>query len=579
MPMNARDVSRILEEIAILLELKGENPFKARAYQNAARTLTGLADDLNEIVADGRIHAIKGIGAGLAEKIAELVKTGKLPYYEELRALLPEGLPELLELPGLGPKRVKAIYEKLGVTNLGELEYACRENRLAALDGFGKKTQENALAAIALRRKHRERHLYHHAFAAAEPLLSALRRQEGVIRAELAGSLRRHRETIKDVDLLACARRDARQAITAAFVALPDVEGVVAQGDTKSSVRLKSGINADLRLVDEEEFPYALNYFTGSKEHNTVMRGRAKERGLKLNEYGLSRVDTEERVVCADEAEIYRALGLSYVPPELREDLGEFDAAASGTLPRLVERSDIRGILHVHTTASDGVNALEELVEAVRSMGMSYLGICDHSQSAGYAGGLRPERVRAQWEEIDRLNAKLGDFVVLKGIESDIKPDGSLDYDEETLAGFDFVIASIHSKLSMSEAEATERILRAIRHPTVTILGHPTGRLLLAREGYPLDMPTVIDEAARQGVAIELNASPHRLDLDWRWCRRAKSKGVRIAINPDAHSTRDLRDIEIGVAVGRKGWLEAGDVLNALPVDRLREAMRRARCV
>jgi len=573
--MDAQDVGRILEETAVLLELKGENPFKARAYANAGRVVRGLLDDINQVVADGRIGDVQGIGKTLAHDITELVTTGKMTVHEELRRLLPAGLLELTTLSGLGPKRIKAIYEKLGVTNVGELEYACRENRLASLEGFGEKTQQNLLSAIALREKHRERHLYHHAREAADGLVAVVRQRPDIACAEVAGSLRRHCETIRDIDILASAPASARKSIMEMFVSQPELEAVVARGETKSSVRLRNGMNADLRILDDVEYPYALNYFTGSKEHNTVMRARAKERRLKLNEYGLFRLDGEGCVACRDEPDIYRALGLAYIPPELREDMGEFEAAQRDALPHLVERGDIRGMLHVHTTASDGVNSIEELVTAARSMGMSYLGVCDHSQSAAYAGGLPPERVRQQWEEIDRINGKLDGFVVLKGIESDIRPDGSLDYDGELLSGFDFVVASIHSKLKMTEQEATERILRAIRNPAVSILGHPTGRLLLAREGYPVDLRAVIDEAARLGVAIELNASPHRLDLDWTWCKVAKAKGVKIAICPDAHSAADMRDIDIGVALGRKGWLEAGDVLNTLPVSEFREAITR----
>lgn len=574
--MNAQDVSRILEETAVLLELKGENPFKARAYANAGRTVRAFPEDINRMVADGRLDGVKGIGKTLAHDITELVTSGSMTVYEELKRSLPAGLLELLSLPGLGPKRVRTIYDKLGVASIGELEYACRENRLAALEGFGEKTQTNALNAIALRRKYRERHLYHHGHEAAGALLGAVSAQRGVIRAEVAGSIRRHRETVKDIDIVASALPAARKGIMEAFVSLPDVETIVAHGETKSSVRLKNGMGADLRIVDDAEYPFALAYFTGSKLHNVAMRARAKGRGYTLNEYGMFRSD-DEKVDCRGEPDIYRALGLSYIAPELREDTGELEAAESGSLPQLIEPGDMRGTLHVHSTYSDGLNTIEELVAAARSMGMSYLGVCDHSQSAAYAGGLTPERVHEQWQEIDRINGELDDFVVLKGIESDIRADGSLDYDEELLAGFDFVVASIHSRLKMTEEEATERILRAMRNPATSILGHPTGRLLLARDGYPLDLHAVIDEAARLGVAIELNASPHRLDLDWTWCKVAKTKGVRIAINPDAHSVADMHDLEIGVAVGRKGWLARGDVLNALPADRFREVVRRTR--
>ncbi len=559
--MNATDVARIFSEMATLLELTGANPFRARAYQNAGRALESITEDIEALVREDRLGEVSGVGKGLAASIAELVATGSLKEYDELRAKVPDGVLEILELPGLGPKRVRRIWEDLGVTNIGELEYACRENRLAALDGFGVKTQENVLKTIAFRMQGRDRHLYHRAQAAAESLLELVRSQSGVIRAEIAGSLRRHRETIGDLDILASASDDARSEIMDAFVQNDDVVDVIAHGPTKSSVRLKSGINADLRVVSDAEYPFALAYFTGSKEHNTVLRGRAKRDGLKLNEYGLFR-ENGESISCEDESNLYRALGLPYIPPELREDMGEFDAAERGDLPQLVSMDDIRGILHVHTNRSDGINTVEQLANAARALGVEYLGIADHSRSAFYAGGLTDDDVRTQWDEIDAVNEQLDGITVLKGIESDITSDGGLDYDDKLLSGFDFVIASVHSRLRMTEQEATERLLRAVDHPATTILGHPTGRLLLAREGYPVDMARVIERCAERGVAIELNASPHRLDLDWRWCRRAREHSVVIAINPDAHSIDGLRDTEIGVAVGRKGWLERSDVLN-----------------
>jgi DNA polymerase (family X) len=559
--MNARDVSSILDEMAVLLELSGANPFRARAYSNAARTLKGLTEDLEQLVREDRLGEVQGIGKGLTGNITELVTTGSLGDYDELKASLPEGLPEIVKLPGLGPKRVKRIYDDLGVTNLGELEYACRENRLASLDGFGKKTQQNVLKAIAFRLLGRDRHLYHRAYDAAQSLLAFVKEQPGVIRAEIAGSLRRHRETIGDLDILAAAPEEARDVIMEAYTSQADVEDVVAHGRTKSSIRLKSGINADLRVVDDESYPFALNYFTGSKDHNTAIRSRAKRQGMKLNEYNLLR-ENGDAVPCDTETGLYAALGLAYIPPEMREDLGEIDAAESDHLPDLVDMENMRGILHVHTTASDGAHTLEQMAQAAHELGAEYLGICDHSKSAVYAGGLSVEDVYAQWSEIDALNEQLDGITLLKGIESDITSEGGLDYDDDVLSGFDFVVASVHSRLNMTEDEATERLLRAIDHPATTILGHPTSRLLLAREGYPLDMPRIIQRCAQRSVAIELNASPHRLDVDWRWCRRAKEVGVPIAINPDAHSVDGLNDTEIGVAVARKGWLGPDDVLN-----------------
>ncbi len=566
--MNAREIGQVLDHIALLVELNGESSFKARSYKNAARALSGLTEDVANVVAGDRLEEIKGVGKGLSAKIAELATTGRLQYYDELQASVPEGLLALAQLPGLGTKRVLVVREKLGVTNVGELEYACRENRLAALAGFGAKTQANVLKAIEFRRAGADRHLYHRASAAAEALLGLVASQAGVLRADVTGGLRRHDETVAAVDILASTQPDARDAALDAFAGSGDVGEVISRSSASASVRLASGIPAGFRLVDDAEYPFALAHLTGSEAHSTAIRDRATDRGLALDKRGLRRIEAGESVDCGDESDIYRALGMSYVP-ELREDLGEIEAAERGGLPRLVEVADIRGMLHVHTDMSDGVNGLNEIVEAARRMGMGYLGICDHSQSAGYAGGLKPDRVREQWDAIDAVNERHDGITVLKGIESDVKLGGDLDYDDELLAQFDFVIASIHNKLGMDEAEATERVLRAIDHPATTILGHPTGRLLLARKGYPLDFDAVIERAAERGVAIELNASPHRLDLEWRRCREAKASGVKIAINPDAHSIAGMDELRIGVAVGRKGWLEAGDVLNALPVERV----------
>lgn len=569
MAMKAREISAILDEMAVLLEITGANPFRARAYGNAARIVKNLTQDVAVLAREGQLSEIKGIGAGLAANISELVETGRLADHDELKAKTPAGLLDIVKLPGLGPKRVKTIYEDLEVTNIGELEYACRENRLAALAGFGEKTQVNVLKAIEFYVQGSDRHLYHRAREAADGLVALVSSCPGVLRCEVAGSLRRHRETIGDLDVLASAADDARDAIMDAFTGHAEVADIVARGDTKSSVRLKSGIAADLRIVSDEEYPFALAYFTGSKEHNTALRSRAKKRGLRLNEYRLHREDGDD-VPCADEAALYEALELSYVEPELREDLGEIEAAEAGALPRLIERPDMLGMLHVHTQASDGANTLEQLAAAATERGATYLGICDHSQSAVYAGGLTPDEVQAQWDAIDELNERLDGITVLKGIESDIRADGSLDYDDALLDGFDFVVASVHSRFGMNEQEAGERLLRAMDHPATTILGHPTGRLLLAREGYAIDYEAVIAFASERGVAIELNASPHRLDLDWRWCRRARELGAAIAVNTDAHSIDGLDDLDIGVAVARKGWLESKDVLNTFTVDEFR---------
>jgi len=565
--MDAKEVAAVLEEIATILEIKGENPFKARAYESAARTIESLGADLEAVVREEKLRDYKGIGEALAQKITELVTTGTLGYYDELRAGVPAGLLEMTGIPGMGPKRIRAIHEKLGLSTVGELEYACKENRLAVLEGFGAKSQQKVLEGIELLKRHREKHLYSAAMDEAARLVEALESlgPKLITRLSIAGSLRRRKEVIKDIDLVAGSSKPAK--VMEFFTTLDSVESVIASGENKSSIRLASGISSDLRLVPDAEFPYALLYLTGSKEHNIALRTRAKTKIFKINEYGLFR--GTRKIACKDEAAIYKKLGLAYVPPELREAMGEIEAAERGELPTLVEESDVRGILHVHSNYSDGVHTVEQLAEAAKALGVEYLGIADHSRSAQYANGLSAERVRTQHKEIDALNKKLKGIRVLKGIESDILPDGKLDYPEKVLATFDFVIAAVHSRFSMSEADMTKRIVTAMRHPHVTMLAHPTGRLLLSREPYAVDMPRVIAEAATLGVILEINANPHRLDLDWRLCKVAKDKGVIFAINPDAHRIEGLTDFRYGVGIARKGWLEPADVLNTHPLAEL----------
>lgn len=560
--MNKKEVAAALEEIAVLLELSGENPFKARSYFNVARALEQLEEDIETVVREKRLRAIKGIGEALEKKIEEFVTTGSLKYLEDLRAKFPETLFELFAIPSLGAKRIKTLYEELGVQSLGELEYACTENRLLALKGFGEKMQQKLLEGIAFAKKHRDLHLFDAAFAEAQRLRDILAKDPAVIRIEIAGSLRRRKEVIKDIDILVSAKQS--QSIMKRFVEAEGVEQVTACGDTKSSVILAAGIAADVRVVTDAQFPYALHHFTGSKEHNVAMRQRAREMGLKMNEYGLFR--GEKNVPCKDETELFAALGLPLIPPELREDMGELSLTVEA-LPRLVEREDLIGLFHCHSTYSDGAATIAQMAEAARERGYRYLALADHSQSAGYAGGLSPAAVEKQHQEIDALNKRLKGFRLLKGIESDIRTNGSLDYDEATLARFDLVIASVHSKLGMTEEEATRRIVRAVENPFTTILGHPTGRLLLAREGYPLDFNRVFNACAAHGVAIEINANCHRLDLDWRQCKRAKEKGIKLCIAPDAHNIEGMDDVVYGLGIARKGWLDAGDVLNSMTAE------------
>lgn len=573
MAVTKQEVSEILDEIGTLLELKGENPFKSRAYANASRTIAALEMDLGEAVRSGALKEVKGIGAALFEKIGELVTTGKLAYYEELKAAVPAGLLEMLRIPGLGPKRARLIHEQLGISTIGELEYACNENRLLKLEGFGPRMQEKILQGIQYVR--RQKGLFHYPVAAgeAERLYDALKAHKAVKRIAVAGSLRRRKEVVKDIDLLVSSERSG--PVMEAFTAHPEVDEVVAKGETKSSVRLKSGINADLRVVSDAEFPYALHHFTGSKEHNIAMRGRAQRLGFKMNEYGL--FQGEKPVPCRNEEEIFSKLGLDFIPPELREDMGEIAAAESKNLPKLVEEKDIRGIFHNHTVYSDGNATLEEMVGAARAAGYEYIGISDHSRSAQYAHGLEVERVYEQQKAIDALQKKHKDITIFKGTECDILPDGTLDYPDDVLASFDFVVASIHSKFKMTEAEMTKRIVRAIKNPYVTILGHPTGRLLLTREAYPVDMRAIIKAASDHGVAIELNANPMRLDLDWRLGPTAVELGVPVSINPDAHSVEGIRDVRYGVGIARKGWLTREAVFNTKSATEMKKVLAKRR--
>ena len=571
--MDKKSIVSILDEMGTLLELQGANPFKSRAFHNASRALEGVTDDLQEVVASEKLTEVKGIGTSIAAIIADLVVKGKSKEYTDLRKGFPDGVLEMLRIQGLGPKKVRILFEKEKIRSLDQLEKAAQADRLASLEGFGKKSQENILAGIQALRSRSDKHLFSTAQESALPVYDLMMKQKGVIRGEIAGSLRRRKEVIGDIDIVLSARDADRKRLMRAFVAHPDVTAVVAQGETKSSVTLASGINCDLRIVNDAEFPFALNYFTGSKEHNVELRARAKKFGLSLNEYGFSHLGEEEKrgkgkkvVRCDDEEGIYRALDLDYVSPELRENRGEIEAAIAHRLPPLLEEADIRGTFHCHTTYSDGVNTLEQMAAGAKDLGWEYLGIADHSKAAAYAGGLTREKLSAQFREIDSLNGRLKGFRLLKGTECDILPDGTLDWNDGILATFEYVVVSVHSNFKMSEPEMTKRIIRALKNPHVTMLGHPTGRLLLARDPYPVNMTDVINAAADYGRTIEINAHPSRLDLDWRLCSYAREKGVMIAINPDAHSVEGLNDVRYGVGIARKGWLGKKDVLNARPL-------------
>ncbi|MDE4541187.1 DNA polymerase/3'-5' exonuclease PolX [Thermoanaerobacterium sp. R66] len=570
--MDKRTVVNILNEIGLLLELKGENPFKSRAYYNAARTIEVLDDDIEKLIKEDRLKDVKGIGDALNKKLTELITTGRLEYYENLKASIPEGLIEMLKIPGLGPKKIKTLYDKLDIKTVGELEYACIENRLVELPGFGEKTQKKILEGIQFIKQFSGKHLFMDAYLEASSLKQYLMDSGLTIRCEIAGSLRRRKEIVKDIDILATC--DNPEKLMDVFTKYEGIRDIVAKGETKTSIILKSGINVDLRVVKDEEYPYALHHFTGSKEHNTAMRHRAKQMGIKMNEYGLFK--DELPIKCRDEEEIFNSLNLSYIPPELRENMGEIEAAEKGLLPVLIEGKDIKGVFHVHTMYSDGANTLSEMVNAARDRGYKVIGITDHSKSAFYAGGLKEEDVLRQLDEIDELNNKYSDIKILKGIESDILKDGSLDYDEDILKRFDFVIASVHSNFKMSKEDMTKRIINAIKNKYTKIIGHLTGRLLLARDGYDIDIYKIIDVSAEYGKIIEINASPYRLDIDWRYIKYAKEKGVKFAICPDAHRIEGLDDIIFGIGIARKGWLEAKDVINTYDADELNKIFNKS---
>ena len=572
--MDKDKVAEVLVEIGVLLELKGENPFKTRAYGNAARTIEGLEEPLAKIVAEKRLGEVKGIGEALEQKITELVETGKLKYYEELKASIPPGLIEMLEIPGLGPKKIQALNKKLGVDSLEKLETACKAGKVAALDGFGEKTQTNILEGMERRRTYASKHLISQALRAAEPLLEQLRDMPDVIRCSTAGSLRRVKEVIGDLDLLASSKKPA--AVIDFFVSQPGILKVIAKGETKASVLLAEGIQCDLRVVTDREFPFALAYFTGSKEHNIVMRQRAIQRGLRLNEYGLFKSKEETRdpallVPCPTEEAIFAELDLPFVPPELREDHGEFKAGEKNTLPKLVEWTELRGSLHNHSNWSDGHSTLPEIAEYMENLGLEYWAITDHSKSSFQANGLDAKRLRAQLEEIKRINEGLvergSDFRLLTGSEVDILKDG-LDFSDDVLADLDVVVASLHVA-SNNEAENTRRLIKAAQNPHVHILGHLTGRLLLEREPYPVNVPAVIDACAETGTWIELNSNPRRFDMDWRHWPYAKSKGVKCVINPDSHRNEHAGFLRLGTGIARKGWLEKKDVVNTLNLAQL----------
>lgn len=562
----------MLQEIADLLEITGENPFKVRAYRKAAREIENLGEDLATHIAAGTLQEIPGIGEAIAAKITQFVQTGRLPYLEELRKKVPPGVKQLLSVPGVGPHLAHLFYQRLGIDSLEALEKAAKDHRLRELPGVGAKVELNILHGLERLRNRPSRYPLGLAKPIAEELCAGLRKLPQVVRAEVAGSIRRWKETVGDIDLLVAAEDPL--PVIAYLTSLPAAVEVLASGDTKASILHRSGLQVDLRVVRPEEFAAAWVYLTGSKEHNLRLREMAQQQGAKLNEYGLFREPGDQPYPLAAEEDLYRYLGMPYIPPELREDRGEIEAALEHRLPVLVERKHLRGDLHVHTRWSDGVSTLREMRDAAARLGYEYLAICDHSHSLGITGGLDAARLRQQAAEIAALNAEGSPVTLLKGIEVDILADGRLDLPDEVLAELDIVVASIHTAMKQSAEQLWLRVERALRNPHVDILAHPSGRLLGHRGPHALELERVIDLAAETGTVLEINSFPDRLDLDDLMARRAAEKGVILSINTDAHSHEQLAYMAFGVATARRGWVGPEKVLNTLPLPKLLERLK-----
>jgi DNA polymerase (family 10) len=565
-------IAAALREIGDLLALKGENQFKIRAYETGARAVEGISGDLEEVVEKAKLTDVPGIGDALAGKITELFKTGSCAALDKLRSELPAGMVELVKLPNFGPKKAKALHEALGISSVAELKAACETGRVRAVKGFGERTEEKILEGIAQAASRGKRHLLVDGLAVGEEILAHLRSSPAVERAELGGSARRWRETVADLDVLVATRDPV--AVMDRFVAFPQVKQVEGRGDTKCSVVLASGMQVDLRAMPPDDWATALHHFTGSKAHHTKLRGLARDLGYTVSEWGLQRLDDGKKVPIGSEAELYAKLGLPEIPPELREDEGEIEAAREGTLPAdLVELSDIRGMVHCHTIYSDGKATIDEMARAAEAMGLSYLTITDHSPTASYAGGVKIDRLKTQWEEIDRVQERVR-IRLLKGTESDILGEGGLDYPDDILERFDVIIASVHSRLQMDEDAMTRRLIAAMKLPVFKIWGHALGRLLLEREPFAVRMEELLDVIAASRAAVEINGDPHRLDLEPRWIRAARRRDIKFVVSTDAHSVAALGNLRFGVHTARRGWVRKGEVLNALDFDGFRKAVR-----
>lgn len=570
--MDNRGIASILNEIAVFSDLAGENPFKARAFASVARTIEKYPSSVAEVAARGELREIKGVGPAIQEVIQEVVGKGTSSLLESLKRKFPPSITELLSLSGVGPKRIKLVYEKLGISSIGELEYACRENRLASLEGFGEKSQANILKAIEFKKTTQESRLYSEALEIAEELVTHAKKSGLFSHIDIAGSLRRGKNVFTDIDILLVPRKGKGiEAIQKSLLSLADQGDtgpeVIGAGETKVSIR-RRGLQVDFRIVPPESYPAALQHFTGSKDHNTALRSRAKAMGMKMSEWGVYGTDGAA-LPLSDEKDVYVKVGLAWIPPEIREADGEIEAAEKNTLPRLVEKEDFHGMIHAHTSASDGTRTLEEMARECIDRGYSWLFLSDHSRSAAYAGGLSIEKLQEQGREVKELNKKLAPFCIFAGVESDILSDGSLDYPDKVLAGLDFVIGSVHSKLTMDKETATARLLAAIQNPRLTILGHLSGRLLLSREGYAWDEEKVLDALQKHGVVLEHNCNPHRLDPDWDVLKRAARRGILVSIGPDAHNPQGFEDMRFGITMARKAWLGVKNVINCFTTEEI----------
>lgn len=562
-----RDVAGLLDDIADLLELKGDSAYRIAAYREAGRRIDSMVQDVAELWKQGRLEKIPGVGTSIAAKIDEYLRTGDLNYFEDLKKEVSPGLADLLQVPGIGPRRAQLIYRKLGVNSVPELVEAAQEHRLDTLPGFGEKMEQRILREAQRVTQRTKRMLLGVALPAAEEVVNLLKGHPAVLRIDPAGSIRRMKETIGDIDILVASKRP--RDVMAAFTTLPLVREVLAQGPTRASILTEANLQIDIRVMKPEEYGSALQYFTGSKEHNIALRELAIRQDLKLSEYGIFDNATGRKLGGQAEEDIYRILGMDWIPPELRENRGEIEAALQGRLPKLIEEADIKGDLHVHTKWSDGRDSLEAMVEAAIKRGYQYVAITDHSKGLGVAGGLKEEEVREQHRLIDRLNEKYAPFRILHGAEINILTDGNLDYDDETLRLFDIVTVSVHSAFGQPREKMTARVIKALRHPMVDVFNHATGRLIGRRPGYAIDLEAVLKVAAETCTAVEINSQPDRLDLNDVWARRAKELGVSLAINSDAHARDNLRFVRYGTAVARRGWVEKGNVLNTLSLDRL----------